>query len=106
MALYALDGSGTPQCRTKPRTFPYTRHGYCPLRYTHYFKPLDLHDGARSGRGGARPQKGGLDPDTGQGIASTHWHQGAAAVKVQVDEETGKFQIGKLHTSIYAGRVV
>ena len=22
---------------------------------------------------------GGLDPDTGQGIASTHWHQGAAA---------------------------
>ncbi len=50
--------------------------------------------------------KGGLDPDTGQGIASTHWHQGAAAVKVQVDEETGKFQIGKLHTSIYAGRVV
>ena len=23
--------------------------------------------------------EGGLDPDTGQGIASTHWHQGAAA---------------------------
>jgi CO/xanthine dehydrogenase Mo-binding subunit len=50
--------------------------------------------------------KGGLDPDTGQGIASTHWHQGAATAEVHVDEETGKFQIDKLYTSIYAGRVV
>ncbi len=50
--------------------------------------------------------KGGLDPDTGQGIASTHWHQGAAAAEVHVDEETGKFQVYKLYTSIYAGRVV
>jgi CO/xanthine dehydrogenase Mo-binding subunit len=49
---------------------------------------------------------GGLDPDTGQGIASTHWHQGAAAAEVQVDEETGKFAISRLHASIYAGRVV
>jgi CO/xanthine dehydrogenase Mo-binding subunit len=49
---------------------------------------------------------GGLDPDTGQGIASTHWHQGAAAAEVDVDEETGKFTIAKLHASIYAGRVV
>ncbi len=50
--------------------------------------------------------KGGLDPDTGQGIASTHWHQGAAAAEVQVDEETGKLEMVKLYTSIYAGRVV
>ncbi|TME65686.1 MAG: xanthine dehydrogenase family protein molybdopterin-binding subunit [Chloroflexi bacterium] len=50
--------------------------------------------------------KGGLDPDTGQGIASTHWHQGAAAAEVRVDEETGKFQVLKLYTSIYAGHVV
>lgn len=50
--------------------------------------------------------KGGLDPDTGQGIASTHWHQGAAAAEVRVDEETGKLEVVKLHTSIYAGRVV
>ena len=49
---------------------------------------------------------GGLDPDTGQGIASTHWHQGAAAAEVGVDEETGKFAITKLHASIYAGHVV
>jgi CO/xanthine dehydrogenase Mo-binding subunit len=50
--------------------------------------------------------KGGLDPDTGQGIASTHWHQGAGAAEVRVDEETGKLEVVKLYTSIYAGRVV
>jgi len=49
---------------------------------------------------------GGLDPDTGQGIASTHWHQGAAAAEVRIDEETGKFAITRLHASVYAGRVV
>ena len=27
--------------------------------------------------------EGGLDPDTGQGIASAHWHQGAGAVRVR-----------------------
>ncbi len=27
--------------------------------------------------------EGGLDPDTGQGIASVHWHQGAAAAEVR-----------------------
>lgn len=50
--------------------------------------------------------KGGLDPDTGQGIASSHWHQGAAAAEVRVDEETGKFQVVRLHSAVYAGHVV
>ncbi|MFL5586436.1 MAG: xanthine dehydrogenase family protein molybdopterin-binding subunit [Ktedonobacteraceae bacterium] len=50
--------------------------------------------------------EGGLDPDTGQGIASSHWHQGAGGAEIRVDEETGKFQVLRLHTSIYAGRVV
>jgi CO/xanthine dehydrogenase Mo-binding subunit len=49
---------------------------------------------------------GGLDPDTGQGIASTHWHQGAAAAQVSVDEETGKVTVEHLHAAVYAGRVV
>jgi CO/xanthine dehydrogenase Mo-binding subunit len=49
---------------------------------------------------------GGLDPDTGQGVASTHWHQGAAAAEVRVDEETGKIEVTRLHAAIYAGRVV
>ena len=50
--------------------------------------------------------EGGLDPDTGQGIASTHWHQGAAAARVRVDEETGKVTVDRLHGVAYAGRVV
>jgi CO/xanthine dehydrogenase Mo-binding subunit len=50
--------------------------------------------------------EGGLDPDTGQGVASSHWHQGAAAAEVEVDEETGRFRVMKLHAPIYAGRVI
>ncbi|HKP18293.1 MAG TPA: xanthine dehydrogenase family protein molybdopterin-binding subunit [Gaiellaceae bacterium] len=51
-------------------------------------------------------EQGGLDPDTGQGIASTHWHQGAAGAEVRVDEETGKVEVVRLHCAVYAGRVV
>jgi CO/xanthine dehydrogenase Mo-binding subunit len=61
-------------------------------------------DGAR-GVGEVR-DSGGLDPDTGQGIASSHWHQGAAAARVSVDEETGKLTVEHLHAAVYAGRVV
>jgi CO/xanthine dehydrogenase Mo-binding subunit len=49
---------------------------------------------------------GGLDPDTGQGIASTHWHQGAAAAHVSVDPDTGRVTVENLHAAVYAGRVV
>jgi CO/xanthine dehydrogenase Mo-binding subunit len=49
---------------------------------------------------------GGLDPDTGQGIASSHWHQAAAAAEVSVDSETGVVTIARLHTAVYAGNVV
>ena len=50
--------------------------------------------------------EGGLDPDTGQGVASTHWHQGAAAAHVSIDEETGRVTVEHLHAAVYAGRVV
>jgi CO/xanthine dehydrogenase Mo-binding subunit len=49
---------------------------------------------------------GGLDPDTGQGVASAHWHQAAAAAQVEVDEETGLVRTLRLHSVAYAGRVV
>jgi CO/xanthine dehydrogenase Mo-binding subunit len=49
---------------------------------------------------------GGLDPDTGRGIASHHWHQGAASCELRVDEETGRIDVVRLHAAIYAGRVV
>jgi CO/xanthine dehydrogenase Mo-binding subunit len=59
------------------------------------------------GRGYAEvANAGGLDPDTGQGVASTHWHQAAAAAEVRVDEETGKLEVVQLHATVYAGRVV
>src|SRR3954453_10126909 len=51
-------------------------------------------------------KEGGLDPDTGQGVASSHWHQGAAAAHVTVDEETGVITVEHLHAAVYAGRVV
>ena len=65
----------------------------------------DLRRDGRRGFGEVR-NEGGLDPDTGQGIASSHWHQGAAAAEVRVDEETGKLEVARLHGSVYAGRVV
>lgn len=49
---------------------------------------------------------GGLDPDTGQGVASSHWHQGAAAAHVDVDPETGRIDVKLLSATSYAGKVV
>jgi CO/xanthine dehydrogenase Mo-binding subunit len=63
-----------------------------------------LEDGRRGY--GAIENVGGLDPDTGQGLASTHWHQAAAAAHLAVDEETGVCELHKLHCAVYAGRVV
>jgi CO/xanthine dehydrogenase Mo-binding subunit len=65
----------------------------------------DLRRDGKRGFGEVR-NEGGLDPDTGQGIASSHWHQGAAAAEVRVDEETGKVEVVRLHAAVYAGRVV
>jgi CO/xanthine dehydrogenase Mo-binding subunit len=62
-------------------------------------------NGGESGEGEV-VNEGGLDPDTGQGVASTHWHQGAAAARVSVDEETGRVTVEHLHAAVYAGRVV
>ena len=65
----------------------------------------DLKENGKRGYGEV-VDEGGLDPDTGQGVASSHWHQGAAAAEVEVDEETGKFSVIRLHAPIYAGRVI
>lgn len=50
--------------------------------------------------------QGGLDPETGQGLASPHWHQGAGACEVEVDIETGKVRVLRYHAASFAGRVV
>jgi CO/xanthine dehydrogenase Mo-binding subunit len=65
----------------------------------------DLERDGERGFGEVR-NEGGLDPDTGQGVASTHWHQGAAAAHVTVDAETGRVSVEHLHAAVYAGRVV
>ncbi|MDW8060350.1 MAG: xanthine dehydrogenase family protein molybdopterin-binding subunit [Thermomicrobium sp.] len=49
--------------------------------------------------------EGGLD-DTGHGIASSHWHQGAAGAEVEVDLATGAVRVLRLHAAVYAGQVV
>ena len=49
---------------------------------------------------------GGLDPETGQGIGSVHWHQGAGAAEVEVDLETGRVRVLRYHAAVYAGRVI
>jgi CO/xanthine dehydrogenase Mo-binding subunit len=50
--------------------------------------------------------EGGLDPATGQGVASEHWHQGAVAVEVDVDTRTGKITVTRMRASVYACTVV
>jgi CO/xanthine dehydrogenase Mo-binding subunit len=50
--------------------------------------------------------KGGLDPETGLGIGSVHWHQAAGAAEVEVDLETGRVELLKYHAGVYAGRVI
>jgi CO/xanthine dehydrogenase Mo-binding subunit len=65
----------------------------------------------RSGQGnligrGAFSTRGGLDLETGQGIGSVHWHQGAIGCEVEVDAETGKIRVLQLAPTVFAGRVV
>jgi CO/xanthine dehydrogenase Mo-binding subunit len=55
---------------------------------------------------GEHATKLGLDPETGQGIATPHWHQGAGACEVEVDIETGKVRVTRYAAASFAGRVV
>jgi CO/xanthine dehydrogenase Mo-binding subunit len=55
---------------------------------------------------GVFQSQGGLDPETGQGIGSVHWHQAAGAAEVEVDLETGKVEILRYHAAVYAGRII
>jgi CO/xanthine dehydrogenase Mo-binding subunit len=55
---------------------------------------------------GAFSTRGGLHLETGQGIGSVHWHQGAIGCEVEVDAETGKIRVLQLAPTVFAGRVV
>lgn len=52
------------------------------------------------------PGMGELDPETTQGVASVHWHQGAVGVEVEVDRRTGRVTIVRARGASYAGRVL
>lgn len=47
-----------------------------------------------------------LDPESGRGVATPHWHQGAGAAEVEVDTETGHVRVLRYSAASYAGRVV
>lgn len=57
------------------------------------------------GRGTFRTE-GGLDPNTGQGVASVQWHQSAAAAEVEVDRLTGQVRLVRYRGAIHAGRLI
>ncbi len=50
--------------------------------------------------------EGGLDPETGLGIGSVHWHQASGAAEVEVDLDTGKVEVLRYHAGVYAGRII
>jgi CO/xanthine dehydrogenase Mo-binding subunit len=49
---------------------------------------------------------GGLDPETGQGVAAAHWNQAAGAAEIEVDLETGKVRVVRYEGAVYAGQIV
>jgi CO/xanthine dehydrogenase Mo-binding subunit len=48
----------------------------------------------------------GINPETGQGVSTPHWHQGAGAAEVEVDIETGHLTMLRYSAASFAGRVV
>lgn len=52
------------------------------------------------------PPGAGVVNDDTQGIVTDHWHQGAVAVEVEVDLETGRLEVVAAYGASYAGRIV
>ena len=50
--------------------------------------------------------EGGLDPETGQGVATHQFSQAACAAEVEVDVDTGRVRVTDLALAAYAGLVV
>ncbi|MSP57208.1 MAG: xanthine dehydrogenase family protein molybdopterin-binding subunit [Myxococcales bacterium] len=55
---------------------------------------------------GTYQTEGTLDPQTGQGISSLHWHQAAGAAEVEVDLDTGRVEVLRYEAAVYAGRAI
>ncbi len=50
--------------------------------------------------------EGGLDPETGQGIATARFYHAAAGAEVEVDLQTGKIEVLDIHVQTWGGRVI
>jgi CO/xanthine dehydrogenase Mo-binding subunit len=61
--------------------------------------------GSIQGEGSYRTE-GSLDPETGQGVSSIHWHQAAGAAEVEVDLDTGAVELLRYEAAVYAGRAI
>jgi CO/xanthine dehydrogenase Mo-binding subunit len=94
----SVDDLQTREGRVEVRGSPHRALGYNEI-------VLRSGQGSLIGRG-AFTTSGGLDLETGQGIGSVHWHQGAIACEVEVDIESGKVRVLDLNPSVFAGRVV
>lgn len=47
-----------------------------------------------------------MDSETGQGYGSAEWHPAVVSCEVEVDVETGKVEVKRLHAELYVGRVI
>ena len=55
---------------------------------------------------GSFATSGGLDPFTGQGIGSAHWHQTVGAAEISVDLATGRVRLERYAGGVFAGKVI
>jgi CO/xanthine dehydrogenase Mo-binding subunit len=47
-----------------------------------------------------------MDSETGQGYGSAEWHPAVVSCEVEIDIETGKVEVKRLHAELYVGRVI
>jgi CO/xanthine dehydrogenase Mo-binding subunit len=76
------------------------------LRYEDLLGDAGLDELVGTGCYQSPPGAGEMDPETTQGSHTVSWHQGAVAVEVEVDVETGRVRVLRAHGASYAGRAV
>jgi CO/xanthine dehydrogenase Mo-binding subunit len=47
-----------------------------------------------------------MDFETGQGYGSAEWHPAVVVCEAEVDTETGRVKVLRLHAELYAGKVI